>query len=218
LVYTTPITTSMAASRVFGQPSLTTRLPPAAAANRFTLPSAIALDNGGNLYVADYNSHSILEFDAALTGDTIADRVFGQPNFTSSGTGDRAPTSNTLGKPSGLAVDAAGNLYASDEGDNRVLEYDAPLLNDTNADRVFGQRDFFTSPPNTGGISAASLNRPQGVTLDAAGRLYVADAGNSRVLVYDMPLLSDASADYVFGWSDFANTVPAAGGIGLAWT
>jgi sugar lactone lactonase YvrE len=210
LVYTAPITTSMAASRVFGQPNLTTRLAPAAAADRFTLPIAATVDSRGNLYVADYNSYRVLEFDAALTGDTTADRVFGQPNFTSAGQPVPLLNSNTLNKPAGLAVDAAGNLYVAEEGDNRVVEYDAPLLKDTNADRVFGQPDFFTSTPNTGGISAASMNRPAGVTFDSVGRLYVADAGNDRVLVYDMPLFSDTSADYIFG--------SANGGTDLRWT
>ena len=72
---------------------------------------------------------------------------------------------------------------------NRVLEYDTPLTTDTVADRVFGQGGSFTSNTcNLGGISASSLCNPYGVAVDAAGRLYVADASNSRVLEYDNPL------------------------------
>src|SRR5437899_1564726 len=88
---------------------------------------------------------------AAIPGDTVADQVFGQGgSFTSGncnlGNGVGGPASAaSLCVPIGVALDAAGDLYVGDYGNNRVLEYDTPLATDTVADRVFGQGGSFTS-------------------------------------------------------------------------
>jgi sugar lactone lactonase YvrE len=103
--------------------------------------------------------------------------------------------------PSGVAVDGAGNLYVVDQGNNRVLEYDDPFATDTQPDTVFGQGGSFTSSAcNKGGtISAATLCNPSGVAVDSAGNVYISDGSNSRVLEFDMPLVTDTRADRVFG-------------------
>ena len=67
-----------------------------------------------------------------------------------------------------------------------------PLTTDTVADVVFGQPDFVTVGCAT---SASSLCAPRGVAVDAAGNVYVADRGNSRVLAYLDPLDTYAVAD-----------------------
>ena len=70
----------------------------------------------------------------------------------------------------------------ADQGNNRVLYYPA---GSTTATRVYGQLgSFTTNTQNNGGISANSLSAPYGVALDSSGNLYVADAGNCRVLFY----------------------------------
>jgi sugar lactone lactonase YvrE len=70
---------------------------------------------------------------------------------------------------------------------------------DTIADLVFGQAaDFTAHTANNGGLSASSQRLPDGLALDSAGRLYVADATNNRVLEYDSPLSSQTAAR-VFG-------------------
>lgn len=205
LAYTAPITTGMAASRVFGQPDFTTRNGPALTADRFSLPAGIAVDGGGNLYVADYFNNRVLEFDTALTSDATADRVFGPPDFTSN--------DYSLYRPEAVAVDDDGNLFIADTSHNRVLEYDAPPLTDTIADRIFGQPDFFSSTANYGGVSAASLKSPMGIAIDANGNLYIVDGANNRVLEYDTPLIADAVADRVFGQPDFMSSTANYGGV-----
>ncbi len=89
-------------------------------------PMGIAVDNGGNLYIADAFNNRVLEYNTPLTTDTTADRVFGTcGSFTSFAcTGVSA---DSLKNPMGLAVDNPGNLYVVDNQNNRVLEYNLPL-------------------------------------------------------------------------------------------
>jgi hypothetical protein len=78
-------------------------------------------------------------------------------------------------------LDASSNLYIVDAS-SRVLYYP---FGSTTATRVYGQRGVFnSSTANNGGITANSLNYPQGVALDASSNLYIADTENNRVLYY----------------------------------
>jgi sugar lactone lactonase YvrE len=216
------------------------------AANCFFEAGAIAVDGGGNLYVAD--GCRVLEFDTPLTqataaagsGEIVAHLVFGQSGkFTTEvcsdggapgNRGNPHPSARGLGPVGGVAVDGAGNLYVadgSDEGNNRVLEYNTPLKKAhvrgsgyAIADLVFGQATFTADvfsdgfPSQTGpGFdpppSARGLSTPTGVALDTVGNLYVADSQNNRVLVYYTPLQKtkvrgsgDTAADLVLGQND----------------
>ena len=75
--------------------------------------------------------------------------------------------------------------------------------NDTTADAVWGQPNFGDSTVNNGGISANSLLYPRGGAFDAQGRLYGADQGNSRILIYNGPASGDTTADTVLGQPGF---------------
>src|SRR6266481_3560960 len=196
-------------------------------ANSLCFPVKVAVDGGGNLYVADKNNSRVLEYNTALSTDTIADRVFGQGgSFISSTCNNHGLSANSLCQPTGVAVDGAGNLYVADDN-SRVLEYNTPLTTDTTADHVFGQGGSFTSNAcDNGGLGASSLCDPQGITVDAGGNLYVADLNDNRVLEYDTPLSTDTAADRVFGQPDFisiscnnggasANSLCAPTGIGV---
>jgi hypothetical protein len=122
--------------------------------------------------------------------------VFGQGgSFTSNTCNLGGISASSLCGSFGVAMDAAGNLYVADYGNNRVLEYSTPLTTDTVADRVFGQGGSRTnSACDLGGISASSLCGPAGVAFDSAGHLYVADQHNSRVLEYDTNTDSDGDS------------------------
>ena len=219
LEYDSPLTTDTVADRVFGQggsfTSNTCNLG-GISANSLCYPEGVALDAAGNLYVAEFSNHRVLEYDTPLTTDAVADRVFGQGgSFTSGAPNQGGISASSLYGPQGVALDAAGNLYVADGNNERVLEYDSPLTTDTVADRVFGQGGSFTSNTcNPVGISASSLCGPQGVGLDAAGDLYVADSINHRVLEYDTPLTTDTVADRVFGQGgSFTSNTCNLGGI-----
>ena len=207
LAYDDPLTTDTVADFVFGQmggfTSGTCNFG-GLGANSICQPNGLAVDGSGNLFVSDFNNNRVLEFDTPLTTDTQADRVFGQPDFTTATCNTGGLSASSLCQPRGLAMDATGNLYVSDGfvTNHRVLVYENPLIN-TVADEVFGQPDFTTAGCNTGGISAGSVCTPSGTAFDAAGNLYLADQGNNRVLIYFNPLLNDGLADMVIGQPGF---------------
>ena len=190
LEYNTPLTSGTTADTVFGQGGSFTSNNIGVSADSLHSPTGVALDAASNLYVADNVNNRVLEYNTPLTTDTTADAVFGQGGNFASGTANNGGLSaDSLSSPGAIAVDASGNLFIADNGNNRVLEYNSPLTTDTTADRVFGQGGSFTSgTANHGGLSGDSLSQPTGVAVDRAGNLYVADENNSRVLEYDRPL------------------------------
>lgn len=179
----------------------------------------LALDNAGNLYVADVNNNRVLEYYTPLqatsvsgSGDTIADVVFGQEgDFTADAPNNPSLSASSLYFPGALTLDVSGNLFVADVFNNRVLEYNAvggATPPDTTADAVFGQGSFSTSncygpsdtPTNT------SLCEPGGVALDAGSNLYVADYQDNRILEYNAPTSgasANITADEVFGQPSF---------------
>ncbi|HTK07122.1 MAG TPA: NHL repeat-containing protein [Ktedonobacteraceae bacterium] len=206
LYYTAGSTT---ATRVYGQGgSFTTANSVSITANSLNTPSAVAIDSSGNLYIADTNNNRVLYYAA---GSTTATRVYGQGgSFTSNAANNGGVTATSLNAPQGVAVDSSGNLYIADNGNNRVLYYAA---GSTTAIRVYGQGGSFTSNvANNGGVTATSLNAPQGVIVDSGGNLYIADANNNRVLYY-VAGSTTARRVYGQGGSFIINTANSIGGV-----
>ncbi|HEY2106181.1 MAG TPA: NHL repeat-containing protein [Candidatus Binataceae bacterium] len=183
-------------------------------------PSGVAISAAtGRLYVVDQNNNRVLEFDPPFAANPVAAKVFGQSLFTANlcnrTAGSGGANQNTLCSPSGVAVDTAGNLYIADTANNRALEYNAPLVTGNYATLVFGQAgSFVLSGCNDVGLNSDSLCTPQGIGVDGAGNVYIADGTNgccepnvnNRVLEYNTPLRKtatpgsgDTTADRVFG-------------------
>jgi sugar lactone lactonase YvrE len=209
------------ADTVQGQPNFTvnnTNNALMTAANQLDQPYGLAVDaHTGRLFVADTNNNRVLSWPnaAARANGQAADLVIGQPNFISHTANTNGISGNSLNFPTGVALDAQGRLYVADGGNNRVLEYTAPLTNGMAANGVFGQGGSFTTTAYLS-VTAASLRGPFGVALDAQGQLYVTDNGNSRVLEYDTPLTS-TTANRVFGQSgSFTTNTANEGGLGPA--
>ncbi len=124
-------------------------------------------------------------------------------------------SATTLTNPEDVAVDpTSGKVFVSDRRSSRVLRFpsEAALSNGSAAEVVFGQDSFQTSTPNFpngsgNGANASGLDSPLGLTVDEAGRLWVADALNSRILMWTdaSDLGNNAPANLVLGQNDFAS-------------
>ncbi len=201
---------STTATRVYGQSgsfTSTTANNGGVSATSLNGPWGMVLDSSGNLYIADTGNNRVLYYPA---GSTTATRVYGQAgSFTSTTANNGGVSATSLAGSEEIALDSYGNLYASDYHNNRVLYYPA---GSTTATRVYGQAGSFTSATaNNGGVSATSINGPDGVTLDKSGGLYVGDYGNNRVLYYPS---GSTTATRVYGQADsFTSTTANNGGI-----
>ena len=176
-----------AAIRVYGQPSMTSSVRSAqVSAQTLTSPQGIAVDQGSNLYVADTGANRVLIFpntqNAPVAG-MPATFVLGPANFGSSASGLKAPMD--------VAVDSAGGIYVSDQGNNRVLNFQSlvflPLAGAT-PNGVVGQQSVSGNVANwdsTDGLATADgLYAPAGIYVDRQDTLYVGDPGNNRALQF----------------------------------
>jgi sugar lactone lactonase YvrE len=141
-------------------------------------PYGLALDSIQNLYVSDSRNNRVLKF---VGGSTTATVVYGQlGSFTTNTAQNGGITANSLSTPTGIVLDAADNLYVSDNNNNRVLMY---ASGSTTATRVYGQSGAFNTV-SFSPITADSLFGPIGLAIDSAGNLYIVDNRDSRVLMY----------------------------------
>jgi uncharacterized protein (TIGR03437 family) len=148
-------------------------------------PAALAVDSQGNLYVADAGNSRVLRFPqpfARAGGMQTADLVIGQAGFQAKITD---ATARTIANPSGLAL-TSGGLLVSDATHNRVLFFagtSQSFSNGMTASQVLGQPPDFTS--TVSGAGDNRLNSPRRLATDASERVYVADSGNNRVIIYN---------------------------------
>lgn len=187
LEYTAGAGTGASAIRVYGQPSMSTSTKPSqVSAQTLSSPQGIAVDQGSNLYVADTGANRVLIFpntqSAPVTGMS-ATFVLGPADFgTASG--------GLFKTPMDVGVDSAGDIYVSDQGNNRVLVFQSvllPLFGGTPSG-VVGQQSASGTSANwdtTDGLATPDgLYAPAGIYVDHQDTLYVGDAGNNRVLQF----------------------------------
>ena len=220
--YNGPVTSSpIGANRVFGQLgnffSGGANVGGSVSKDGLKDPTGLATDKFNNLYVVDAGNARVLEFNTPLTttliagsGDTTADEVWGQGgSFTTGSCNNVGVSATSLCGPLKVALDSSANLYIGDSGNNRVLEFNegANPPNNQTANRFIGQTSASGNSQNQGGMpNANTLSFPSGVALDAAGNLFVADGNNNRVLKYDTPLSTDQAAAIALGEPDFSHT------------
>lgn len=134
----------------------------------FNSPLGVAADRAGNVYVADYGNDLIRKITADGTVSTIAGKqgVFGMV--------DGQDTTARFNLPESVAVDATGNIYVADNGNNAIRKITPTGLVSTLAGNG-------TAGKSEGSGKTASFNSPFGIAVDGGGNVYVADAGNNKI-------------------------------------
>jgi hypothetical protein len=169
------------------------------------VPTGVAFGDGV-LAVADAWNHRVLLWRGMPDRNNApADVVLGQADL-GSGRANRAadaPAADTLNWCFGVAIHD-GKLLVADTGNRRLLVWDRiPARHGVPADLVLGQREFASrNDSDGGGADAHSMRWPHGMAVSGA-RLLVADAGTSRVMVWNrFPTANGAACDLVLGQSD----------------
>ncbi len=134
-------------------------------AAQFAVPSGVAIDASGNLYVTDFENHLIRKITPAGLVSTLA----GSTQGTADGTGTGAQFS----QPYGIAINMDGDLIVSDYGSHRLRKVTPTGVVTT----IAGSSQGFSD----GVGSAAKFNQVGGLTIDANNNIYLADKGNNRI-------------------------------------
>ena len=137
--------------------------------------NGLAVDAAGNLFIADDGHHRIRKVDPKGIITTVAGN--GSQNYSGDGV---AATKTSLYRPTGVAVDAAGNLYIADTNNYRIRKVDTSGIIST----IAGIGAFGYSGDGGPAINA-TFEEPTAVALDAAGNIYIADRASEVVRKID---------------------------------
>jgi len=168
---------------------------------QFASPSAVAIDNVGNVYVADTSNHTIRKITPAGVVTTLAG-LAGSSGSTD-GTGDAA----RFLAPEGVATDSAGNIYVADAGNHTIRRV-------TPAGVVTTLAGLARSSGSTDGtVAAARFNEPTGVATDSGGNVYVAERSNHTI----RKITSAGTVTTLAGLAGSAGSVNGTGDAARFW-
>ena len=134
-------------------------------------PAGVAVDSSGNIYIADTHNNVIREV-LASNGNISTIAGTGVAGY---GGDSSAATGAVLNYPMAVAVDSNGNVYIADTNNHRIREITGTTIN-----TVAGDGEQFFSGDG-GPATAAGLDSPNGVAVDAAFNIYIGDTHNQRV-------------------------------------
>ena len=160
-----------------------------------SVPSGVAVDAAGNVYLADTANNIIRKILPDGTVTTFAGTA-GQTGST-----DAVGAAARFNSPLGVAVDAAGNVYVADANNLTIRK----ILPDGTVTTLAGTAGTFGSADAVG--AAASFGYPAGMAVDAAGNVYVADADNDTI----RKILPDGTVTTLAGTARQAGSTDAAG-------
>ncbi len=173
-----------------------------ATAAQLDWPRTVAVDASGNLYIADGNDHAVRK----VVANGIISTVAGNGSDGYSGDGGPA-TGAQLSYANGSVVDAAGNLYIADGGNNVIRR----VAVDGTITTVAGNGTYGYSGDG-GPATMAQLDWPQSVALDASGNLYVADTANAvvRKVAANTGMITTVAGNGVYGYTGDGGLAPQA--------
>jgi sugar lactone lactonase YvrE len=132
---------------------------------------SVAVDDAGNIYIADSNNKRVRRVDSSGIINTIAGT--GSPAFN----GDGRQATNAGINPFGLSIDGAGNLFIADPSNRRIRRIEA-ITNTITTTAGNGEANF----SGDGGLGIrAGLNLPQSVSLNNSNNIIISDTNNNRV-------------------------------------
>jgi sugar lactone lactonase YvrE len=138
-------------------------------------PNGVAVDSFGNLYIADSNNNLVRKVNTNGVITTIAGNYAQGGSYSGDG---GAATNAALNTPIGVVVDAVGNLYIADYGNNAIRKVNTNGIITT----VAGNKSLGGGYSGDGGAATnASLSIPSGVAVDGFGNLFIADNGNNVI-------------------------------------
>ena len=142
-----------------------------AASAQLNFPSGVAADAAGNFYIADTYNNVVRQVSTKGTITTVA----GNGAFGYSGDGGAA-TGAQLAQPSGVAVDRSGNIYIADTGNSSIRKVSpAGTISTVAGTGISGYSG------DGGPATSAQMNLPNGIAVDVAGNLYIADSNNHSI-------------------------------------
>ncbi|MCX6973026.1 MAG: SUMF1/EgtB/PvdO family nonheme iron enzyme [Verrucomicrobia bacterium] len=141
----------------------------------FKNPQGIVVDKDGNILVADRKNHAIRKVSPDGVVTTVAGSFTGSGTSGLTGSSDGSASGARFNHPSDVVVDAAGNIYVADAGNHAIRKIDSS----GNVTTLAG--DLGYSGYQNGTADAAMFNSPQGIAIDAAGNIIVADTTNGLI-------------------------------------
>ena len=134
---------------------------------QFNQPQSVAVDSSGNVYVADAGNNMVRKINSQGVVTTIAGN-------TTAGNQNGVGVAASFNKPTGVAVDASGNVYVADSNNNLIRK----IATDGTVTTLAGTG---TAGNLNGTTSMATFNNPQGVAVDQINRVFVVDTGNGLI-------------------------------------
>jgi hypothetical protein len=185
-------------------------------AARFNGPTGLAVDSATNLYVADTFNHTIRKL-TPIGGNWVVTTLAGLAGTKGSadGTGNAA----RFNKPYGVTVDSAGNVYVADTYNDTIRKVTSSGVVTTLA----GRAGSAGSVDGRGGMALFSV--PRNLTVDSAGKVYVADNCTIRTVTSDGLVVTLAGSAGYCGWADdiggaarfWVPSGVAVDGVGYVW-
>jgi sugar lactone lactonase YvrE len=136
---------------------------------KFDQINGMTFDSAGNLYVCDSGNFRIRKIGTNGRVETIAG------GSVNTNTNDAIGTNTFFNRPNDITIDSARNLYVCDTDNNRIRKIDAITMM---VNTIAGQ---LTAGTNNGIGTNSQFRKPQGITIDSAGNLYVCDTSNNRI-------------------------------------
>jgi hypothetical protein len=178
----------------------------------------MTFDSSSNLWVVDSYNHRVLEYKQPFSNGMAASLELGQPvatAFTSDTPNNGGISATSMNYPAQPVFDGDGNLWVSEYGNNRILEFMPPFSTDMAATLELGQPSgataFTTNAPNT---TQSGFYQLYAISFDTQGNMQAVDSANSRVMIFDQPFSNGMNATLVLGQADFTTGTANQGGIG----